>query len=106
MENLTDYQARLNIEEERKDWLGNQPKIYYVFTKSKNYLEPGMSVCEIGIGGGYLLRLLSRFGLKSTGFDISNYLIKKFQVIFQEEDIEINLLQHDISTPVDYVGWR
>ena len=101
-ESIYDYTAKMNFENKRNVLLGNHPKIDYVFTESKKYLEPGMSVCEIGIGDGYLLRLLSRFGLKSTGIDISNYLIKKLQVIFQEEDLKINLLQHDISTPVDY----
>lgn len=101
-ESMYDYTAKMNIEEKRNFLLGNHPKIDYVFTESKKYLEPGMSVCEIGIGDGYLLRLLSRFGLKSTGVDISNYLIKKFQVIFQEENLKINLLKHDISIPLDY----
>lgn len=101
IETLEDYLARLNIEGGRKVWLENHPKIQYVFTKSKRYLEPGMSVCEIGIGDGYLLRLLNRFGLKATGIDISNYLIKKLRTILGDEGLEINLLQYDISESTD-----
>jgi hypothetical protein len=66
-ETLDDYLARLNIEGGRKIWQGNHPKIEYVFNKSKKYLKPGMSACEIGIGDGYLLRLFAYFWLKSTG---------------------------------------
>lgn len=98
---IDDYLARLNIEGEREVWLRNHPKIEYAFAKSKKYLKPGMSVCEIGIGDGHLLRLLNRFGLRSTGVDISSYLVTKLGMIFQDEGLEISLLQHDISEPLD-----
>ena len=101
-ETREDYLARLNIEGGRKIWQGNHPKIEYVFNKSKKYLKRGMSACEIGIGDGYLLRQFDRFGLKSTGIDISGYSVKKLNTIFESEGLEINLLQHDISEPIDY----
>jgi SAM-dependent methyltransferase len=101
-ETTEDYIAKLNIEGERNVWLGNRPKIKYIFAKSKKYLKSKMSVCEIGIGDGHLLRLLNRFGLKSTGIDISTYLVKKLGEIFEDEGIEVNFLQHDFSEPICY----
>ena len=100
-EMVDDYVARLNIEGERKVWLGNHPKIKYVFTQSKKYLKSGMLVGEIGIGDGYLLRLLSHAGLKVTGIDTLDYLITKLGSIFKDEGLEIGLLQQDISKSVD-----
>jgi 2-polyprenyl-3-methyl-5-hydroxy-6-metoxy-1,4-benzoquinol methylase len=99
---IEDYLAKLNIEGGRKAWLANHPKIEYVFAKSKKYLKPKMSVCEIGIGDGHLIRLLNRFGLKSSGIDISTYLVKKLREIFEDEGIEVNLQQHDFSEPIIY----
>lgn len=101
-ETLDDYLARLNIEGGRKVWLGNQPKIKYVFNKSKKYLKQEMSACEIGIGDGYLLRIFDSFGFKSTGIDISSYSVETLKMIFESEGLEINLLQRDISEPIDY----
>ena len=98
---IDDYLARLNIEGGRKVWLGNHPRIEYVFTQSRKYLKPGMPVSEIGIGDGYLLRLLSRAGLKVTGIDISDYLTKELGAIFKDDDLEISLLRQDISRPTD-----
>ncbi len=101
MERIDDYLAKLNIEGERKVWLGNHPKIEYVFNQSKKYLKPGMTVCEVGVGDGHLLRLASRSGFKVTGIDISGYLVQKLAKFFQGEGIEVSLLQHDISQPID-----
>jgi SAM-dependent methyltransferase len=100
-EPVEDYHARLNIEGGRRVWLGNHPKIEYVFRQSKKYLKPGMSACEIGIGDGHLLRLLSRYGLSVTGIDISGYLVQKLEEMFRDEGLEIRLWQHDISKPLD-----
>lgn len=100
-ETLEDYLAKLNLEGGRKVWLGNHPKIEYIFARSKKYLKPGMSVCEIGIGDGHLLRLLSHLGLKVTGIDVSNYLVRKLGTVFRNEGNKISLLQHDISKPID-----
>jgi len=99
---LEDYLARLNIEEDRGVWLGNHSKIEYVLNKSRKYLKPGMSACEIGIGDGYLLRLLSSFRLEPTGIDISSYLVEKLGKVFDDDGLEISLLQHDMSQPIDY----
>ena len=100
-ETIDDYLARLNLEEGRGVWLGNRPKIKYVFNKSKRYLKSGMSACEIGVGDGYLLRLLDDFALTCTGIDISNYLVKELRLIFENEERKINLLQCDISDSID-----
>ena len=101
---IDDYVARLNIEGGRKVWLRNHPKIEYVFLQSRKYLKPGAPVGEIGIGDGYLLRLLDRAGLKAVGIDILDYLITKLGVIFKDEGLEIGLLQQDISKPTDLEG--
>jgi len=98
---MGDYLAMLNLEGKRNVWLKNHSKIEYVFTKSKEYLKPGMRVCEIGIGDGHLLRLLTSANLSATGIDSSNYLIKKLGTIFTDEKLEIDLLEHDISKPID-----
>ena len=101
-ESMYDYTAKMNIEEKRNVLLGNHPKIEYVFNRSKKYLNQKMSVCEIGIGDGHLIRLINRFGLKSTGIDISAYLIKKLGEIFKKEGLKVNLTQADISKDVGY----
>jgi len=99
MENTEDYLARLNLEGERKTWLKNQPKIEHVFTQSKKYIKPGMSACEIGLGNGHLLRLLYNYGLKTTGIDISKYIVDILGTTFTHEGIAINLLIYDLSKP-------
>jgi len=99
-EKVYDYLARQQIEGGGKVWLGNRAKILYVFKRAKKYLKPGMHVCEIGIGEGYLLLLLRslRLNLKITGIDISEYLIHKLMPL---KDLGINLLKHDISKPIN-----
>jgi ubiquinone/menaquinone biosynthesis C-methylase UbiE len=72
-EKVHDYLARQHIEVGGEVWLRNRAKILYVFKRAMTYLKPGMHVCEIGIGEGYLLLLLksSRLNLKITSIDIS-----------------------------------
>jgi SAM-dependent methyltransferase len=100
-EKVYDYLARQQIEGGGKIWLGNRLKILYVFKRAKKYLKPGMHVCEIGIGEGYLLLLLSspRLNLKVTGIDVSEYLIRKLAPL--KDRGWIDLLKHDISSPIN-----
>jgi 2-polyprenyl-3-methyl-5-hydroxy-6-metoxy-1,4-benzoquinol methylase len=100
LEAIYDYQAKQQMEEGGRTWLGNRLKILYVFRRAAKYLRPGMHVCEIGVGEGYLLLLLrsSRLNLKVTGIDISGYLIRK---LMRLKDLGIDLIKHDISKPVD-----
>jgi SAM-dependent methyltransferase len=100
-EKVYDYLARQQIEEGGRIWLGNRSKILYVFKRAKKYLKPGMHICEIGIGDGYLLLLLilSRLNLKVTGIDISEYLIRKLVVL--KDRVGIDLVKHDISKPIN-----
>ena len=95
-----DYLAKLNIEGGRGTWLANRPKIIYVFKRTRKYLKPGMHVCEIGFGEGYLLLLLRslRLNLKITGIDISEYLIEKLSRL---KTLGIDLIRHDISRPIN-----
>ena len=99
-EKVYDYLARQQIEGCGKIWLGNRLKILYVFKRAMKYLKPGMRVCEVGIGEGYLLLLLSssRLNLKVTDIDISEYLIRKLAHL---KDLGIDLLKHDISRPIN-----
>ncbi len=101
IESQEDYLARLNIEGRRTVWKENHAKIEIVFTKTRKYLKSALDICEIGIGDGYLLRLLQSFGFKCTGIDISHYLIKKLKSIFEAAGFNIKLLCHNISEPLD-----
>ena len=105
-EKVYDYLARQQIEEGGKIWLGNRSKILYVFNRAMKYLKPGMHVCEIGIGEGYLLLLLSlsRLNLKVTGIDISEHLIRKLAAL--KDRLGIDLLKHDISKPINEDMWQ
>jgi len=84
-ESLYDYLARLNIEGKRTIWAKNRAKINSIYLKTRKYFNNAVNVCEVGIGEGYLLRLLHRDGFKVTGVDISRYLVnelkKKFDII-------------------------
>jgi len=95
-----DFQAKQQIEDGGKVWLGNRYKILWVFKRAKKYLKPGMHVCEIGFGEGYLLLLLRSSGLnlKIVGIDVSEYLVMKLS---RFKVYGIDLIKHDISKPVN-----
>ena len=57
MESLEDYQALLNLKGYRKIWKYNHPRINFVLKKVKAHIKKENSICEIGIGDGYLLKL-------------------------------------------------
>ena len=80
--------------------MGNRLKILYVFKRARKYLKPGMHVCEIGFGEGYLLLLLRSSGLnlKIIGIDISEYLTTKLS---RFKGYGIDLIKHDISKPIN-----
>jgi len=100
MEKVYDFQAKQQIEDGGKVWVGNRYKILYVFKRAKKYLKPGMHVCEIGFGEGYLLLLLRSSGLnlKIVGIDVSEYLVVK---LLRFKVYGIDLIKHDISKPVN-----
>jgi SAM-dependent methyltransferase len=94
---LHDYLARLNIEGKRTVWIGNRVKINYVYKKIKKYVKNARTACEVGLGEGYLLRLLHNSGLNVVGIDISKYLVKKLRNKFDREGLNIELIHGDIS---------
>jgi 2-polyprenyl-3-methyl-5-hydroxy-6-metoxy-1,4-benzoquinol methylase len=96
-ETLGDYFAKLNLEGERRVWVENRGKINYVFKRIERYLKPSGCVCEVGVGEGYLLRLLCKRGLKVVGVDRSKYLVNKLKQKFESEGLDIELINADIS---------
>lgn len=96
-----DFIAELNISGKRDVWYQNHPKINYIFKKTKKYFDPQSSICEIGLGDGYLLRLIAKLGNPTSGIDISHYLIDKLNKSFAQNDVPIKLYQADISKPFE-----
>lgn len=97
-ETMEDYYARQNLEGNRKVWVENRRKINYVYRKTRKYLRRQAAVCEIGVGEGYLLRILHSTGLRVLGIDISNYLINELRDQFRKEGLDIELVQGDLSS--------
>lgn len=96
-ETMNDYIARLNIEGERNVWKDNRGKIDYVLGKTRNYVKRSSSACDVGIGDGYLLTQLNAAGLKTTGIEISGYLVRYFRDDFRKKGLDIRLIQGDIT---------
>jgi 2-polyprenyl-3-methyl-5-hydroxy-6-metoxy-1,4-benzoquinol methylase len=96
-ETLRDYFAQLNLEGERKVWAKNRTKINYVYRRIKKLLNKGDYICEVGVGEGYLLRLLRRQGFKVLGVDLSKYLVNELKDRFDHEGLDIELIHADIS---------
>jgi len=96
-ETMEDYYARLNFEANRTFLIGNRGKINYIYNKSRKYFKNASTACEVGIGDGYLLRLLYNSGLKVVGIDISNYVVNRLRDQFYEEQFDIKLIQEDFS---------
>ena len=96
-ESMDDYLARLNLEGKRTTWIQNRVKIDYVFRKVKKRLKNVRTVCEVGVGEGYLLRLLRNNGLKVVGIDISKYVVDALKNKFDSLDLGIQLIHGDIS---------
>jgi organic radical activating enzyme len=63
MEKVYDFQAKQQIEDGGKVWVGNRYKILYVFKRAKKYLKPGMHVCDIFFCDGYFLFFFMYSGL-------------------------------------------
>ena len=96
-ETMEDYLARLNLEGARDVWIRNRGRINYVYKKTKKYIKNATTACEVGVGEGYLLRLLYSHGLKVVGIDISKYLVNKLRNEFKKERLDIELIRGDFS---------
>jgi len=96
-ETMYDYLARLNMEGKRAVWIQNRFKIDYVYRKIRKYIRHARTACEVGVGEGYLLRLLHQNGLKVLGIDISKHLVNELNNKFDREGLDIELIHADIS---------
>lgn len=92
-----DYSVRLNLEGKRDVWIKNRVKINQIYKKVRKYIKNAETACEVGVGDGYLLRLLYKGGLKVVGIDISKYLVKSLRNDFEKERLDIELIQGDFS---------
>ena len=84
-ESHDDVIGRQNIEGDRGAFLSNQRKIAYVIKKANKFINGITSACDIGIGNGYTMRLFNSRGVKTTGVDISQYLVNHLQKQFLKE---------------------
>ena len=94
---MCDHLAKLNLEGKRTVWIENRVKINHVYRRIKKYIKNASSACEVGVGEGYLLRLLHSSGLKVLGIDISKYLVNELKNRFDREGLDIKLIHGDIS---------
>ena len=52
-------------------------------------LRPGMSLCELGCGPGWMSRFAARHGLHAEGFDISPEMIEIARELAEQEGLEV-----------------
>ena len=52
-------------------------------------LEPGMSLCELGCGSGWISRLATRHGVRAEGYDISPEMIEIAREVAAEEGLDV-----------------
>ena len=75
------------IEESGREWLrtkpfANSPRetarllIDFGYIVQLLELQPGMSICELGCGPGWMTRMFARHGLEAVGYDISPGMIE------------------------------
>jgi len=104
-ESLDDFLAKQNLEENKSFWQINQKKITHVLRKTKKYFKKISTSCDIGIGNGYTVKYFYSRGVKTTGVDISPYLINRLKNDFSEKNLDIQLIEADItqSLPSDSV---
>lgn len=87
------------IEESGREWLrtkpfGNTPRetarllIDFGYAVQLLELQPGMSLCELGCGPGWMTRMAARHGLDAVGYDISPGMIEIAREQAQAEGVE------------------
>jgi 2-polyprenyl-3-methyl-5-hydroxy-6-metoxy-1,4-benzoquinol methylase len=52
-------------------------------------LQPGMSLCELGCGPGWISRLAARHGVRPEGYDISPDMIEIARELAEQDGLEI-----------------
>jgi 2-polyprenyl-3-methyl-5-hydroxy-6-metoxy-1,4-benzoquinol methylase len=101
-ESLNDYFAKSNLEEGRTVWKERRTRIFNIYNRVQKDLEKDMKICEIGIGEGFLLKLLYLDRYRNlTGIDVSGYLINKLKKEFLQKNYKIKLVKQDISKLLD-----
>jgi 2-polyprenyl-3-methyl-5-hydroxy-6-metoxy-1,4-benzoquinol methylase len=92
-----DNLAWLNLQGEMGVWRNNRIKLDYVLKKTRRFLKPSLSACDIGLGEGYTLEQFYKLGMKTTGIDISKYMIDYLEKKYEKSDLDIELITGDIS---------
>src|SRR5207247_1387710 len=52
-------------------------------------LQPGVSLCELGCGPGWISRLATRQGIQAEGYDISPEMIEIAREVAAEEGLDV-----------------
>ena len=52
-------------------------------------LEPGMTLCELGCGTGWISRLATRHGVQAEGYDIAPDMIEIAREVAAEENLDV-----------------
>jgi 2-polyprenyl-3-methyl-5-hydroxy-6-metoxy-1,4-benzoquinol methylase len=88
------------IGEEGRNWLRKKPfhstpdetaRLLLDFAHVLQLLElqPGMSLCELGCGPGWISRLAARHGVQGEGYDISPEMIEIAREVAAEEGLDV-----------------
>ena len=102
-----DYPA--SIGEEGRAWLrskpfGNTPResarllIDFGYVLQLLDLRPGMSLCELGCGPGWMTRFAARHGVHAEGYDISPEMIEIARGLGAEEGLDVRFEAADMES--------
>ena len=87
------------IGDEGRSWLRNKPfhheprmtarlLIDFGYVLQILDLHPGMSLCELGCGSGWMTRFAARHGLEGHGYDIAPEMIAIARELAEEENVD------------------
>jgi 2-polyprenyl-3-methyl-5-hydroxy-6-metoxy-1,4-benzoquinol methylase len=96
------------IGEAGRAWLrskpfGNRPResarllIDFGYVLQLLELQPGMSLCELGCGPGWMTRFAARHGVHAEGYDISPEMIEIASELAAEEDLDVRFEAADME---------
>ena len=94
---IDDFRAQKHFEGNYQYWKESDNKIKYVFRRTKKYIRKIETCCDIGIGNGFTLIYFNNRDVKTTGVDISPYIINHFQKKFDTLNVNIDLIEADIT---------
>jgi 2-polyprenyl-3-methyl-5-hydroxy-6-metoxy-1,4-benzoquinol methylase len=61
-------------------------------------LQPGMSLCELGCGSGWMTRFAARHGLHAEGYDISPEMIEIARELAAQEGLDVRFEPADMES--------